>query len=175
MTESTSPEQHPAGSAGSARASPFHLKLVAGGILFALAFVAAMLRLPHLDQFPLELQGDEATNGLNALRVLRGEHAVFFPVHDGREGMIAYVLALSISLLGPTVLALRLPTALGSLATVIVAFWLGWLFFGQDDRGRATPWRGLLIGCMGLDCWPFPSATPPSGARLSEPTMCHCF
>ena len=149
MTESTSPAQHPAGAAGPARVSPFHLKLVAGGILFALAFVAAMLRLPHLDQFPLDLHADEAINGLNALRVLRGEHAVFFPFPDGREGMIAYVLALSISLLGRTVLALRLPTALGSLGTVIVAFWLGWLFFGQDDRGRATPWRGLLIGGVG--------------------------
>ena len=149
MTESTSPEQYPTGAAGSARANPFHVKLVAGGILFALAFVAAMLRLPHLDQFPRELHADEAANGLNALRVLRGEHAVFFPVHDGREGMIAYVLALSISLLGRTVLALRLPTALGSLGTVIVAFWLGWIFFGQDDRGRATPWRGLLIGGVG--------------------------
>ena len=64
--------------------------------------------------------------------------------------MIVYGVALSTALLGRTMLALRLPTALASAGTVFVVFWLGQLLFGRDERsGRATPWRGLLIGGVG--------------------------
>ncbi len=86
---------------------------------------------------------------MDALRVLQGEHAVFFPANNGREGLIVYVIALAISLLGRTVLALRVPTALASAGTVFVVFWLGRLLFGKDEDGRATPWHGLLVGGIG--------------------------
>ena len=88
---------------------------------------------------------------MDALRVLQGEHAVFFPEKvEGREGMVMYAMALAISLLGRTELALRLPTALASAGTVFVVFWLGQILFGREEEsGRATPWRGLLIGGVG--------------------------
>ena len=87
---------------------------------------------------------------MDALRVLQGEYAVFFPENNGREGLIVYAIALAISLLGRTALAVRLPTALASAGTVLVVFWLGYLLFGRDEEsGRATPWRGLLVGGLG--------------------------
>ena len=86
---------------------------------------------------------------MDALRVLQGEHAVFFPANNGREGLIVYTIALAISFLGRTMLALRLPTALASAGTVFVVFWLGRLLFGRDESERATPWRGLLVGGVG--------------------------
>ena len=86
---------------------------------------------------------------MDALRVLQGEHAVYFPANNGREGLIVYTIALAISFLGRTVLALRVPTALASAGTVFVVFWLGRLLFGKDEDGRATPWRGLLMGGIG--------------------------
>ena len=47
-------------------------------------------------------------------------------------------------------LAVRLPTALASAGTVFVVFWLAYLLFGRDEEsGRATPWRGLLVGGVG--------------------------
>ena len=149
MTESTTSAQHLTGAAGPARANPFHVKLVAGGILFALALVAVMLRLHRLDEIPLELHSDEGAHGVNALQVLQGEHAVFIPENNGREGLIVYAIALSISLFGRTVLAVRLPTALASAATVIVVFWLGRLLFDRDENGQATPWRGLFFASVG--------------------------
>ena len=82
MTESTTSAQHLTGAAGPARANPFHVKLVAGGILFALALVAVMLRLHRLDEIPLELHSDEGAHGVNALQVLQGEHAVFIPENN---------------------------------------------------------------------------------------------
>ena len=63
---------------------------------------------------------------------------------------MAYAIALTTSILGRTVLAVRLPTALASAGTVFVLFWLGYLLFGRDEEsGRATPWRGLLVGGVG--------------------------
>ena len=149
MTESTTSAQHLTGAAGPARANPFHLKLVAGGILFALALAAGVLRLHRLDEIPLGLLNDEGAHGVNALQVLQGEHAVYFPESRGREGLIVYAIALSISFLGRTVLAARLPTALASAATVIVVFWLGRLLFDRDENGQATPWRGLFFASVG--------------------------
>ena len=56
-------------------------------------------------------------------------------------------MALAISILGRTELAIRLPTAIASSGTVFAVFWLGWLLFGRDERsGAPQPWRGLFIG-----------------------------
>ena len=86
----------------------------------------------------------------DALNVLQGKHAVFFPANMGREGMVVYLIASTTSLWGRTIQAIRLPTALASTATVFVVFWLGRLLFANDDKtGEPTPWRGLLIGGVG--------------------------
>ncbi len=142
--------QHPAGPAGTRKGERPHFRLVAGGILVALALVVVTLRFYRLSEIPPGLYSDSGAHGVDALQVLKGEHAAFFPANGGREGMIVYGVALSTALLGRTMLALRLPTALASAGTVFVVFWLGQLLFGRDERsGRATPWRGLLIGGVG--------------------------
>ena len=137
--------------AGSAKAERLRLMLVAGGIVFALAFAVVALRFQRLSELPPGLHFDEGVHGVDALQVLQGEHAVFFPAeNDGLEGLMAYAVALGTSLLGRTVLAVRLPAALASAGAVFVVFWLGRLLFGRDEEsGRATPWRGLLIGGVG--------------------------
>ena len=111
MTESTSSAQPPGDPAESPGAERFHLKLAARGILLALALAAVVLRLHHLDEIPPGFGYDEGTHALDALRVLQGEHAVFFTENTGRPGLIVYAIALSTSLFGRTMLALRLPTA----------------------------------------------------------------
>ena len=141
--------QGPAGRAESERAARQRIILATGGILLALALAVALLRLQRLNELPFGLHHDEGTHGVDALRVLQGKHAVFFPANNGREGLIVYTIALVISFLGRTMLALRLPTALASAGTVFVVFWLGRLLFGRDESGRVTPWRGLLVGGIG--------------------------
>ena len=131
------------------RSERFPLLWVTGGILLALAVAVAILRFDRLDELPPRLYFDEAAHGVDAVRVLKGEHKIFFPENNGREGLIVYAIALATSLLGSTVLAIRLPTALASAGTVYVVFWLGRLLFGRNGGGRATPWRGLFIGAVG--------------------------
>ena len=110
-----------------------------------LAVVVVLLRFHRLSELPPGLAADEALDGELALKVLQGEHAVFFPVSNGREASAIYALALVTSLLGRTLLAAHLPTALGSAGLVFVVFWLGQVLFGRTESGRATPWRGLLV------------------------------
>jgi len=125
-------------------------RMVVAGVLFVLALAVVMLRLQRLSELPPGLYYDEGAHGVDALSVLHGEHAVFFPENKGREGLIVYAIAMTTSLLGRTVLAIRLPTALASAGTVFAIFWLGRLLFGQDGvSGRASPWRGLLVGSVG--------------------------
>ncbi len=122
-----------------------------GGIVFALVLAVVILRLHRLSALPPGLDAGEGANGLDALRVLEGEHAVFFPERfRGREGMAIYAIAVAISLVGQTALAVRLPAALASAGTVLVVFWLGRILFGRNEQnGHTTPWRGMFVGGVG--------------------------
>ena len=150
MSETISTEQPSASVAKLANDERLHLA-VTWGIVVALAVAVVLLRLQRLDELPPGLVGDENRNGMAALRILQGEHAIFFPdVGEGREPSGVYAIALSTLLFGRTLLAIHLPTALGSAGMVFATFWIGRLFFGRDEEnGRATQWRGLLVGGVG--------------------------
>lgn len=109
-------------------------------MLLAVA-LAAVLRVYQLGAWPPGPYRDEAYNGLDALGVLNGQHALFFPANNGREPSYIYLAALSIALLGPTALALRLPAAVaGTLATVPA-----WLL--------AREWFGQAAGLLAAFLW----------------------
>ncbi|MBK8903733.1 MAG: glycosyltransferase family 39 protein [Anaerolineaceae bacterium] len=115
-------------------------------LLLALG-TAVFLRLYHVGSWPPGLYRDEAFNGLDALRVLQGDLAVFFTANNGREPLYIYLTTLSIALLGRTVLAMRLAAAVvGSLTTGLV-YKLGRSWFG---------WRvGLLTAWLwAITLWP---------------------
>ena len=149
MSDVSSPARRPGSVGGLANNEHLSILLVTGGILLALALAVALLHFQRLGELPAGIHLDEGAHGVDALRVLQGEHAVYFPGNYGREGLIVYAVALTTSLLGRTMLAVRAPSALAIAGTVFVIFWLGWLFFGRDESGRSTPWRGLLVGGVG--------------------------
>ena len=167
--------QGPAGRAVSEKAARQRIILATGGILLVLALAVVLLRLQRLDELPLGLHHDEGTHGVDALRVLQGKHAVFFPANNGREGLIVYTIALAISFLGRTMLALRLPQPWPAPARSLSSS--GWdgcslaeMKAGGSPRGAAC-WSAE----SGPVCWRYPSARRLLGGRRSEPTSCHCF
>lgn len=93
-------------------------------------FVAAAMRLFALDMAPPGLYRDEASNGLDALGVLQGRHAVYFSANNGREPAYIYLTALAISLFGPSVFAVRLAAAVVGALTTIPVYLLGRNWFG---------------------------------------------
>jgi hypothetical protein len=86
-----------------------------------LVLVAAFFRLYRLNEWPIGLWRDEAANGLEALRVLKGHLAVFYGT---QEPLFIYFVAISIALLGRNPLAIRLVAALAGTATIPVTYLL---------------------------------------------------
>ena len=58
-------------------------------VVLGLVVIAAIFRLWRLDDVPPGFQFDEAYNASDALRVLAGEHPLFFEANGGREARAA--------------------------------------------------------------------------------------
>ncbi len=110
--------------------------------------IAAYLRLWQLGAVPAFFHFDEGNNGADALRVLAGEHALFFGANRGREGLIIYGVAGFTALLGRSMLAARLTGALASTLAVAAVFWLGTVIFGARENVPGTR-KGNVPGTVG--------------------------
>lgn len=99
-------------------------------MLLLVVGVAVALRFWQLGTLPPGLYRDEAFNGLDALRVLNGEHAIFFTANNGREPAYIYLTALLVTLFGRSVTAVRLGAAIVGVVGVLPVFLLGRAWFG---------------------------------------------
>ncbi len=102
-------------------------------LLLAIVLLASVLRLYALDRLPPGLYHDEAHNGLDALNVLQGQRPIFFEANNGREPLFIYLVALSISILGRTPLAIRLVAALLGILTVPATYWMVRQLLGRRE------------------------------------------
>lgn len=102
-------------------------------LLLATTALAALLRLYALDRLPPGLYHDEAYNGLDALGVIRGVRPIFFEANNGREPLFIYLVALSVSLLGRSPLAIRLVAAILGILTIPAAYWMAREFLGRRE------------------------------------------
>ena len=136
--------------------------------LLLVAFVTgAVLRLWGLGEWPPGLYRDEAFNGLDALDVLDGQHALFFAANNGREPAYVYLTAAAVALFGRSVLAVRLAASLaGTLATLatylLARSWFGW----RAGLFAAWLWAVTLWPRASEPHWPRPSCSPLAGPRL---------
>ncbi len=113
--------------------------------------VATFFRLWQLNDFPPGLFGDEATDGLDALDVLAGRGAIFFPANYGREGLHMWIVAAAFRLLGVTPLALRLPSVIAGIITALATYWLGRELARYHLRKAvASPWLVTLAPLVAL-------------------------
>ncbi len=92
-------------------------------IVGGLTLLASLLRLPNLETMPAGIHGDEGEFGELALNVSRGEGPAAFGVAFlGDPALYVYVIAPFVKLLGPTMEAIRLPSALIGIATVSLLY-----------------------------------------------------
>ncbi len=101
--------------------------------MLGVLLVAAILRTVRLDTFPPGLYADVAVNGLDALGVpAQGLH-VIYPrgAGNGIEGMIVWLDALSVALLGQRPIALYLTTVVIGLVMLPVHYLLAATLFGR--------------------------------------------
>ncbi|HFQ92406.1 MAG TPA: hypothetical protein ENK32_00220, partial [Anaerolineae bacterium] len=110
-------------------------------LLLAIVGLAAVLRLWQLGSLPPGLYRDEAFNGLDALRALDGDGAIFFTANNGREPLYIYLTAAATALFGRSAASLRLAAAL----TGILTTWLTYKL--------AAAWFDRLTGLFAAFIW----------------------
>src|SRR3972149_2724960 len=94
-------------------------------LLFLIIGVAAFLRLWSLPDAPPGLYPDEAMNGNNALEALAtGDFKVFYPENNGCEGLFINIQSFSVFLFGNEPWALRLPSTIFGILTVLGIYFL---------------------------------------------------
>ncbi len=125
--------------------------------LAAIVVAAAVLRFADISTNPGGMYGDEASEGLDALRLLHqpGFHAdwlVWFQSDGGREALFAYVVAAAFSLFGDSALILRETAAAIGVAGVLAIAVLG-RRWGMATALVAAAWAAgsLWLICVSRD------------------------
>ncbi|MEL6636023.1 MAG: glycosyltransferase family 39 protein [Bacteroidota bacterium] len=126
-------------------------KRVIAGLCLLFALVAYFPLFLHLDALPLRIY-DESRLGVNTLEML--DNGNWLVPHYGKTPdmwnlkppLMIWTQVLSMKLLGPNVLALRLPAALFGTATLLLLVWYG-------SRRMGSIYLGLAMGTS-LLCTP---------------------
>ena len=115
-------------------------------------FAAALaVRVYDLEQTPPGLYFDEALNGVDASKaVATGDYRLWYPDHNGREGLFINLQTLSVRAFGHEPWALRLVAAVVGAAVVAGIFLLGYMMF----PGRRGALAGVAAAAMaGFGFW----------------------
>jgi 4-amino-4-deoxy-L-arabinose transferase-like glycosyltransferase len=99
--------------------------------VLVLMLIAGALRFYELGTWPPGLYHDEAYNGLDALRVVAGDHPLYFAANHGREPFFIYLAALSVGWLGRSVYAVRFPAAIIGTLLIPAAYFMARELFGR--------------------------------------------
>jgi len=100
-------------------------------VILVLVLFAAFFRLYRLQEWPIGLWRDEAANGLEALRVLDGDLAIFYGT---REPMFIYLVAASVAFWGRNPFAVRVVAAIAGTITIPLTYLLVKEVFRQTNR-----------------------------------------
>lgn len=101
-------------------------------LVIGLTVLAGLLRLPRLETLPAGIYGDEGEFGAIALAISQGEGPPPFGVAFlGDPALYVHVLAPFVAWMGPTMEAIRLPSALVGVATVPLFYGLARNLFGR--------------------------------------------
>lgn len=125
-------------------------------LLIVILLLASVLRLWNLTNYPDGFNADEASLGYNAYSLLqtgKDEYGTSFPLDfksfgDYKPGLYVYIAMPFIAVMGLNVLAVRLPSALFGIATIIVIYLLGKKVFKNEYIGllsalllAISPWH----------------------------------
>lgn len=110
-------------------------------LLATICLVGGGLRFWQLGDLPPGLYRDEAFNGLDALGILNGDHALFFETNNGREPGYIYLSSIAVKIFGNTPLAIRLTAAVVGTLTIPAVYAL------------AQSWYDQLVGLFAAWLW----------------------
>jgi 4-amino-4-deoxy-L-arabinose transferase-like glycosyltransferase len=91
-------------------------------LLAAILLIAVWFRAYDLLAIPPGLTHDEANHGREAIGILQGRLALFFPLNYGSEPLYSYTVAGLMALVGRNLLALRLVAVIFNLGAIAVTY-----------------------------------------------------
>ncbi|KKU07112.1 MAG: hypothetical protein UX11_C0020G0024 [Candidatus Collierbacteria bacterium GW2011_GWC2_45_40] len=136
-------------------------------LIIAILIFAAVLRLYSLDQFPAGLNADEAAIGYNAWSLIqtgKDEHSIAWPLvfrsfDDYKLPVYFYLVLPFVKFLGLTVTAVRLPSALLGIASVLLVYLIIKLLFppviARSERDVAISRHLPLLSALFLALSPW--------------------
>ncbi len=125
-------------------------------ILLLIVLMAGIIRLWDLTNYPAGLNADEAAIGYNAYSLLqtgKDEYGTSWPsafksFGDYKPGLYFYFVMPFVAIMGLTELAVRLPSALFGIGTVLLIYYLAKELFKKEEIGllsalllAITPWH----------------------------------
>jgi len=136
-------------------------------LIIGILILAAVLRLTFLDKFPAGLNADEAAIGYNAWSLLqtgKDEHSIAWPLvfrsfDDYKLPVYFYLVLPFVKFLGLTVTAVRLPSALLGIASVLLVYLIIKLLFppviARSERDVAISRHLPLLSALFLALSPW--------------------
>ncbi len=124
--------------------------------LILIILLAGLLRIPAIGEYPAGLNADEAAIGYNSYSLLqtgKDEYGNSWPLSfvsfgDYKPGLYFYMVMPFIAALGINEFAVRLPSALFGIGTVLLVYFLAKELFNQKGAALAsalllaiTPWH----------------------------------
>jgi 4-amino-4-deoxy-L-arabinose transferase-like glycosyltransferase len=123
-------------------------KVLTGTLLAIILLIALFLRTFQLDQFPRGPFEDEAAATIIASEITLGRYLpIFVTSFTGHEVLFYYLAVIVMRLLGTTVFALRLTSAVAGTVTVLLAYRLARELF-DDDPTVESHWLGLFAAAL---------------------------
>jgi 4-amino-4-deoxy-L-arabinose transferase-like glycosyltransferase len=122
-------------------------------LIITILILAAILRLFMLDKFPSGFNADEASIGYNAWSLIetgKDEHGVSWPLvfrsfDDYKPPLYFYLVLPFVKVLGLTVIAVRLPSALLGIGSVLLLFLLTKRLFPDKIKSRLPELSALML------------------------------
>ena len=127
--------------------------LLEGLALLAILAVAGFFRFYRLSELPPGIDLDEARNGVEVLKVLAGDHPIFFTAFDPREPAFIYSLSLAVLALGHSIIAMRVTGAAWGLLGVALTYPVARQWFGRRVALLATAGMALSLWELAMSRW----------------------
>ena len=120
------------------------------GVLVAILVAAGLMRFSQLDTVPPGMTHDEAAFGAEAEMILAGERPIYFALGYGHEPAYAYLVALAFSLLGRTLIAMRVASAACGMLVVLGTYLLARRMFGAHVAWIGAAWMAVAFWPLSL-------------------------
>lgn len=122
--------------------------------LLLILAIAGFFRFWQLDSIPPGLYPDEAMNGNNALDSLKsGDFKIFYPDNNGREGLFIWLISFSFWLFGPSILSMKIVSALFGTLTVLGIYLLTKELFLQYSENSSRNIALLTSFFLAVSFW----------------------